>query len=427
MSSNGQKAPDGKIIFISALGGALEMYDFIIYISFSKVIGQLFFPAKNHLLSQLSVLVIFAAGYILRPFGGIVLSHFGDKYGRKQTFSISIALMAVVTLMMGLIPTFQSVGVAAPILLLLLRMIQGFSLGGELPGGLIFAVEHVDQSRRGLAAAWIFAGISISMAAGSAIYTLITHLFSNEQVVAFGWRIPFVFGGIIGAVSFCLRSKIAESPMFLHLHEKGRVVAVPFLDVCRLHFNHVVRGFGLVWLGAVIVCVIYLCLPLYLSQSTGYSLRVLAPMQTLNLILYSMFIVIFGYWSDKIGRKILLTIGSSCFVIFSVLIFSIFYMGHLWLVMVGMILFSIFSGMIVGCFPCAMVEFFPTAVRYTGFSLSYNIGFAVLGGLSPLIVTLLFNFTHNPLVPGFYLTLGGLVCLWSAICMQDKSQQGLDD
>ena len=209
---------DYKTLGLAALGGALEFYDFIIFVFFAPAIGQLFFPAAMpDWLRQVQTFGIFAAGYLARPLGGIIMAHFGDLFGRKRMFTLSVLLMSVPTLMMGLLPTYASIGVLAPVLLLLLRVMQGAAVGGEVPGAWVFVSEHVPQRHIGYACGTLTAGLTAGILLGSLIASAINRHFAPAEISAYAWRIPFLLGGVFGMFSVYLRRWLHETPVFAEL------------------------------------------------------------------------------------------------------------------------------------------------------------------------------------------------------------------
>jgi len=214
---------DYKTLALASLGGALEFYDFIIFVFFSLVIGHLFFPPDMPTwLSQIQTFGIFAAGYLIRPFGGIVMAHCGDLFGRKKMFTLSILLMALPTLLIGLLPTYTTIGYAAPMLLLLMRLCQGLAVGGEVPGAWTFVAEHVPKNRVGLACGILTSGLSLGILFGSLISTLINTLFVGEVMTTWGWRIPFFIGGIFGFLAMYLRRWLKENPFLLRCNSENQ-------------------------------------------------------------------------------------------------------------------------------------------------------------------------------------------------------------
>lgn len=232
---------DYKTLSLSALGGALEFYDFIIFVFFATVVGKLFFPADMpEWLRLMQTFGIFAAGYLARPLGGIVMAHFGDLLGRKKMFTLSIFMMAVPTLIMGLLPTYAQIGMWAPILLLLMRVIQGAAIGGEVPGAWVFVSEHVPQRHIGYACGTLTSGLTAGILLGSLVATAINSIYTPVEVADYAWRIPFLLGGVFGLFSVYLRRLLHETPVFAELQlRKALAEELPLRTVLRLSLIHI--------------------------------------------------------------------------------------------------------------------------------------------------------------------------------------------
>ena len=216
-----------KVLFLTSLGGAFEMYDFVVYIYLTPFLSELFFPNDNGFIALLSTFAIFAIGYLIRPFGGILFGHFGDRIGRKKTFVVSILLMSVPVILIGLLPGYATIGIAAPILLILLRLLQGVALGGEIPGAMTFTSEYIGMEKRGLASGSIYCGLNCGIAFGALILAVFGMLFTHQQMLEFGWRLLFILGGLLGLIAGYLRNKTTESHLFLELENKNVLQRVP--------------------------------------------------------------------------------------------------------------------------------------------------------------------------------------------------------
>lgn len=417
-----------KIIFLASLGGALEFYDFIIYVFFAREISQLFFPQSNYTVSLMAAFSVFAIGYLIRPLGGLFFSHFGDKYGRKKTFVVTLILMAVPTLLIGLIPTYQSIGFYASILLVLLRMMQGLSVGGEIPGALTFAAEHVPQNRRGLTCALIFCGINVGLILGSSISFLLFAIFSEQEILNWAWRLPFVFGGMLGMLSYYLRKQLSETPIFEHAKQQlspSTQTSIPALIIFKNYRMEIFQGIALVWLDAVIVSLLILYLPTYLTSVLHYPDETVHALNTLMLILHSFVFVTLGYLSDYYGRKIFLIIGSLSFIFFGYGFFYLLAQQAMLNVIIVMSAIAVLSSCITGIYTSTVIELFPTNVRYTGMAIAYNVGFALFGGFTPIIATSLISFTGNIMSPSYYLILSAAVCLVASLTLKNKHNEAL--
>ena len=405
--------PQLKILTLASLGGALEFYDFVVFVFFASTMGALFFPADMPgWLKQVQTFGIFAAGYLARPLGGLVMAHFGDLRGRKRMFMLSILLMAVPTLLMGLLPTYAQIGVLAPILLLLLRIVQGAASGGEAPGAWVFVSEHVAPNRRNFACGSLSLGLLAGILLGSLVALLINTLLDAAALLAWGWRIPFVLGGVFGLLALHLRKQLHETPVFTALQAQKRLAEeLPLKTVVREHLGSVALAMLLTWLLTAAVVVTILMMPTFLQglgvtrsdALTGNALAVLAAMLA-NLVA--------GRLADRFGAGRVLALWSLLLGI----AFFVFYrqaqagaFSH--------VLYAI-AGSAVGLtamVPAIALGGFPAKVRFSGLSFAYNVAYAIAGGLTPVLLSLAMKDT--PSAPWHYMlamaalgvVLGGIV------------------
>ncbi len=391
---------DYKTLSLAALGGALEFYDFIIFVFFAAVIGDLFFPPDvPDWLRQLQTFAIFAAGYLARPLGGIVMAHFGDSKGRKKMFSLSILLMALPTLLMGMLPTYADWGIVAPVLLLILRIIQGAAIGGEVPGAWVFVAEHVPEKRIGFACGTLTAGLTVGILLGSLVATLINTTFGPQGIIGGGWRIPFLLGGVFGLIALYLRRWLQETPVFIELHARKALAAeLPLKGVVMHHKKEVVICMLLTWLLSAGVVVVILMTPGWLQTQYGMATARALQANSLATIMLIAGCLSAGLAADRFGAGKTFIAGSLFLAAGS----TVFY--HTVGVQPGMLFpcyaLAGFSVGVVGAVPCVMVRAFPAAVRFTGISFSYNVSYAIFGGLTPVFVTLMMNVT--PMAPAWY-------------------------
>ena len=408
---------DYKTLSLSALGGALEFYDFIIFVFFAAVVGKLFFPADMpEWLRLMQTFGIFAAGYLARPLGGIVMAHFGDLLGRKKMFTLSIFLMAVPTLIMGLLPTYVQIGIWAPILLLLMRVIQGAAIGGEVPGAWVFVAEHVPERRIGFACGTLTSGLTAGILLGSLVATLINSLYSPLEVADYAWRIPFLLGGVFGLFSVYLRRWLHETPVFAELQlRKALSDGMPLGAVLRDHRGAVLVSMLLTWLLSAGVVVVILMTPTVLQTAYHFAPTVSLEANSLGTICLTLGCILSGALADRFGAGRVFVLGSLALMVTFWVFYSSLPTHPEWLFPLYA-LSGLFVGTI-GAVPYVMVKAFPAVVRFSGLSFSYNLAYAIFGGLTPMVVTLLLK--ESPMGPAYYVaiicSLGVLVggYLWS--------------
>jgi MFS family permease len=401
---------DYKTLALAALGGALEFYDFIIFVFFAAVVGALFFPPDvPEWLRQVQTFGIFAAGYLIRPLGGIVMAHFGDRSGRKRMFTLSILMMALPTLAIGLLPTWDTLGVAAPLLLLVMRLLQGAAIGGEVPGAWVFVAEHVPERRIGLACGILTAGLTLGILLGSLVATLVNSLLAPEAVQGWGWRIPFLLGGIFGLMAMYLRRWLQETPVFVELQQRKMLAReLPVRTVVTRHRKAVMVSMLLTWLLSAGIVVVILMAPTWLQQQAAIAPARALQANSVATIMLCCGCLLAGLAADRFGAGKTFMVGSLVLALCSALFYHLM-LSHpesLFL-LYGLVGLSVG---VVGAVPFVMVRAFPPEVRFSGLSFSYNMSYAIFGGLSPIAVTLMMGV--SPLAPAWYvlaLALMGLV------------------
>ncbi|MEN3974918.1 MFS transporter [Emcibacter sp. SYSU 3D8] len=391
---------DVKTLSLSALGGALEFYDFIIFVFFTAALSKLFFPPDvSDWVRQLQTYGIFAAGYLARPLGGIVMAHFGDLVGRKRMFTFSIFLMAVPTFAMGLLPTYADIGIAAPVLLLLLRIIQGAAIGGEVPGAWVFVAEHVPPRHMGFACGTLTAGLTVGILLGSLMATFLNQTLSPQEVLDYGWRLAFVTGGVFGLLGVYLRRYLSETPVFEEMRQHRALAReLPVKTVLLAHPGSVALSMLLTWMLTAAIVVVILMTPGILQSAYGF-----APAAAFNANLLAVASLtvgcLFAGWAiDRYG-------AGTTFIAGSVLLAGCVWGFYTKIVADPSQLMTLYAlaGLsvgIVGAVPYVMVKAFPPAVRFSGLSFSYNLAYAIFGGLTPVAVAALLG--ESALAPAYY-------------------------
>ena len=415
---------DYKTLTLAALGGALEFYDFIIFVFFAAVVGELFFPADiPEWLRQVQTFGIFAAGYLARPLGGIIMAHFGDLVGRKKMFTLSILLMAIPTLAIGLLPTYASMGILAPLLLLLMRILQGAAIGGEVPGAWVFVAEHVPERRIGIACGTLTAGLTVGILLGSVVATLVNTSLTQQAVHDYGWRIPFLCSAVLVIIGLYVRLRMTETPIFRKAVEQDRVVKHPLRSLLP-YWKEVL-------LGTFAMGITYSLFYVLGTWSLSYAVKVMKPpfsqneylaMQMVSVVFFAIFIFVTCIYSDKLGRKTVLISTT-----LATLVFSLFAMQSLQHnVLTVMLFLCVGFALMGGLFgPCGayLPELFPTHVRYSGAGLSYNLA-AILGGaFAPAISTALVKSTGAVESVGWYLAVMSALALIALFLIKESKDE----
>jgi MFS family permease len=385
---------------LSALGGALEFYDFVIFVFFTTLISQLFFPPDiPEWLRQAQTFGIFAAGYLARPVGGIVMAHFGDLLGRKKMFALSIFLMSVPTLCIGLLPTYASIGLAAPLLLLCLRILQGAAIGGEVPGAWVFVAEHVPDRHTGLACGILTSGLCAGILMGSLVASGLNRYFSPSEMLDFGWRIAFIIGGAFGLLSVWLRQWLRETPVFMEMQATQTLASeLPLKAVLRQHTQAIIESMLFSWLLAASVVTMILMTPTLIQRLYSISPADALAANSIATLALTIGCIASGWIVDRFGAGLFFTFGSPLLGVCSWMLYAQLKVdpSHLigWYALAGL------SVGVIGAVPFVMIKAFPPPVRFSGLSFSYNMAYAIFGGLTPVIVSLWLP--SNPMAPALY-------------------------
>jgi MFS family permease len=391
---------DYKTLGLAALGGALEFYDFIIFVFFAPAIGQLFFPAAMpDWLRQVQTFGIFAAGYLARPLGGIIMAHFGDLFGRKRMFTLSVLLMSVPTLLMGLLPTYASIGIMAPVLLLVFRVMQGAAVGGEVPGAWVFVSEHVPGRHVGYACGTLTAGLTAGILLGSLIAAAVNRNFAPSEVADYAWRVPFLLGGVFGLFSVYLRRWLHETPVFAELQKRKSLAAeIPLKAVLRDHGRAVIVSMLLTWMLSAAIVVVILMTPTLLQKQFHIPAATALIANCVATLCLTIGCVLAGAIAGRVGAGKTIFVGGIALAISYYTLFQQLAVDTS--VLVPWYAFTGFTVGVIGAIPFVMVKSFPAVVRFSGISFSYNVAYAIFGGLTPIVVSLMMK--SNPMAPALY-------------------------
>jgi MFS transporter, MHS family, proline/betaine transporter len=414
-----------KIILSSMIGNGLEWYEYALYAYVVTIISKLFFPAGDESAHLLATLGIFAVGFVARPFGGILFGIIGDRYGRRAALVASIFLMAIPTGLIGLLPTFAQVGIAAPLLLTFLRIMQGLSLGGEFSGSMTFLVEHAPSNKRGLIGALSLASLILGFLLGSLVATLINALVGEAAFAAWGWRIPFLLGVPIGLVGYYIRHHCAESPTYVFAKEQGTLSETPIRDAITQEYWHILQSIGIF---------ISVTMPFYLvsaffmtftEHTLGRSREEALMLNTLNMLILLVGSLFSAWLADRIGRKRILVVTAVAYLILTYPTMQLMLRPELSWIVLGQAFFAIVVSIYIGPIPAILVEMFPTRVRYSGMALSYNICAALFGGTAPMVNQWLITTTGNKLAMAWYVVACAAISLFSLYFYRDQYQESL--
>ncbi len=398
-----------KTFSISALGGSLEFYDFVVYVYFATIMSHLFFDTSSPVAGLILTYSVFACGYLARILGGLIFSHFGDKNGRKNSFALTVFLMAAPTFIIGLLPTYSQIGITASILLFLCRFAQGLAIGGEIPCSITFIYEHAHKSRRGFACGILFCGIIFGIFLGSSSGYLMTKFVSEETLYSWGWRIPFLVGGVLGLIGVYLRKFLSETPVFKQM--KNENIKLPFKNVLNNYKFPLFQTASAIWVTAVAVTLYLLYLPNYFKTYFGYKSEDILQINSISVLAYAALIISFGIICDKIGARKVLNFACIVFILFSYPIFAFFSENNFASIYFCYAIVSIGTAAATASGILLLAESFPTKIRYSGSSLSYNLAFGIFGGFTPLIATTLIEQTGLKTSPAFYMILVSIVAL----------------
>ncbi|SNZ07853.1 MFS transporter, MHS family, proline/betaine transporter [Persephonella hydrogeniphila] len=414
-----------KTLFAGMVGNVLEWYDFVVYGFLAVIIGELFFPSDDPMLSLLKSLGVFAVGFVMRPVGAILFGHIGDRYGRKKALTISIVMMAVSTTAIGLLPTYAQIGILAPTLLVILKLFQGLSVGGEYTTSVSFIVEHAPEGKRGLFGSVGILGAVVGILLGSASGAVITKVLPEDQLYAWGWRVLFFTGILLGLIGYYVRKNIDETPKFIELEYEELIDKQPVFDVFRKAFKEFLKTFSLSTFQAVGFYTIFVYIANHLTVFVKMPKSTALTINTISMVVLAVLIPFFGWLSDKIGRKPIILFSTGFTVLASYPLFRFISSGSVENALIGQIIFAVVVAGFMSILPTTLVEIFPTQIRNSGYSIGYNLPFAIFGGTAPLIATYLVKTTNNPGSPAFYLIAAAAVAFIAGLTLKETAKEPL--
>ncbi|MEU9477965.1 MFS transporter [Streptomyces sp. NPDC048191] len=420
----------------AALGNAMEWYDFGIYSYLAATLGKVFFPSGSDTAQLLSSFATFAVAFLVRPVGGMVLGPLGDKVGRRRILSVTILMMAVGTFAIGLIPSHAAIGLWAPGLLIFFRLVQGFSTGGEYGGASTFIAEYAPDKRRGYYGSFLELGTLAGYVTASGLVVVLSSVLSAEQMLGWGWRIPFLLAAPLGFIGLYLRLRLDETPAFQKL-EGGHVTPSEAADdVETSAAADLGKIFTRYW-RALLLCLALVAaynitdymllsyMPTYLSDELGYGTDHGLLILLIVMVVQMCVINQVGRLSDRFGRKPLLMAGMLGFLFLSVPSFLLIRQGGVLLIAFGLILMGLSLVAMLGTMSAALPAIFPTHVRYGSLSVAYNVATSVFGGTTPLVITALISVFNTSLMPAYYSTAAAVVGVVAVLCMRETANEPL--
>ncbi|MGC4973551.1 glycine betaine/L-proline transporter ProP [Streptomyces sp. DT199] len=414
------KAPDPTVtdpalvrraVKAAALGNAMEWFDFGVYSYIAVTLGKVFFPSGNPTAQLLSTFGAFAAAFLVRPLGGMVFGPLGDRVGRQKVLALTMIMMAAGTFAIGLIPSYATIGVGAPILLLVARLVQGFSTGGEYAGASTFIAEYAPDKRRGFLGSWLEFGTLAGYIGGAGLVTIMTALLSADDLTSWGWRIPFLIAGPMGIIGLYLRMRLEETPAFAAEAEKAENnrPKTPLREMVTGQWRALLLCVGLVLVFNVTDYMLLSYMPSYLTGQLHYD-ETHGLLVVLGVMAVMMIAQPFaGALTDRVGRRPVIATGCAGFLLLSVPALLLIREGSLLAVALGMGAL----GMLLVCFtasmPSALPALFPTKVRYGSLSIGFNVSVSLFGGTTPLVVTALIGATANMMMPAYYMMAAAVI------------------
>lgn len=409
----------------AAVGNAVEWFDFAIYGFLATYIATNFFPSENETAALLKTFAVFAAAFFMRPLGGLFFGPLGDRIGRQKVLALVILLMSGSTFTIGLLPSYDTLGALAPLLLLFLRCLQGFSAGGEYGGGACFLAEYAPDRRRGFIVSFLVWSVVVGFLFGSATVTGLEGVLSESAMESYGWRIPFMMAGLLGVVGLYIRLRLDDTPEFEALRESGDVAASPLKEAVTTSWRPILQIAGLVVIHNVGFYTVFTFLPTYFTETLDFTKANAFVSITVASAVALMLILPLGALSDRIGRRPLLIAGSLGFAVFAYPLFLLLNSGSLGAAIGAHAGLAAIEAVFVSASLAAGAELFVTRVRYSGFSIGYNTSVALFGGTAPYVATWLVDRTGNDLAPAFYVIVAAGVTLGTVLTMRETAARPL--
>lgn len=411
-----------KAVFAGSIGNALEWFDYGLYGYFASIISSQFFASQDPVTALMLAFIVFGVGFVMRPIGGLIFGHYADRVGRRNVLTWTVMLMGLSTFVVGILPTYAQVGVLAPILLAVCRLLQGISTGGEWGSCMSFLAEYATPYNRGFIVSWSQFSIAVGLLLGSGSGAVLSSLLSPEDMNAWGWRLPFLSGILIAFYGLYIRRKIDETPVFKGCEDAQTLVQTPLKTVLKHHKRETILSFGIVIGWTISYWIIMAYMPTYISKVLKFPLSVGLSFNTFLIIVFMLAIPFTGMLADRIGRKPVM-LGSVLGLI--VLGYPVFYLMSTTespaMFLLGLVVLAVLEAMLCGGATVYMTEIFPTHIRCSAIAIGYNIAVACFGGTAPFVSTWLISVTGSNLAPTYYLIAGALVTLLVLVFLAEET------
>jgi metabolite-proton symporter len=409
-----------KVVLASMIGTTIEWYDFFLYgTAAALVFNKLFFPKADPLTGAMLAFATYALGFVARPLGGLVFGHFGDRIGRKRLLMFSLVLMGGASMLIGVLPTYAQAGIAAPLMLVALRLCQGFAVGGEWGGAVLLVSEHGDASRRGFWTSWPQAGVAAGNLAAAGVLALMSAFQSEAEFLAWGWRVPFLASVLLIAVGWWVRSRVGESPIFTEIEKAREIEKAPAMEAVRTYPRELLIGVGLRVAENICYYVITTFSITYLTEVVHASRQTALNAMLVGAVVQAIAIVSFGALSDRIGRKPVYAIGAAGTGLWAFAFFRLLDTGATPMIVAGVIVGLVFHAAMYGPQAAFLAEMFPTRIRYSATSLAYQGTSIFTGSLAPIIAVALLKTYHSAVPISIYVGIAGLISLVAALAARE--------
>lgn len=413
-----------RIVWAAVAGSVIEWFEFSVYGYLAAVMGKVFFASSTPTIQIIASLATFAIAFLARPFGGIICGALGDRFGRKHVLNLTLFVMAGATFAIGLIPSQATIGAAAPILLVCMRLLQGLSAGGEVSAAAIYVAEHCEDHHRTVMTGWIEVGCISGFLLGALTSFGLHQVFSEAQMVDWAWRIPFFFAAPMALVGMYIRVKLEESPLFVRAREKGELGRDPLLTQLRQlksHTGAMLQSAGMVIVTNITLFTVLSYIPTYLNQTLHLPTNVSLALNLAPMVLLVVLIPVLARVAERLGRKPMMLVASLGILLLALPCFHMLGSGELRLQLVALAILNICLAMLISCILAQVPSLFPLKVRFMAMAFSYNISVALFAGTAPVINAWLIDVTGNPMMPAYYLMFGSVLGIIALLASKDRT------